>query len=242
MPIPVIGPLFTWITSLAVAAASDWYEGAELRTPPEDELEIGSAPGEVVRAVAEEIVQQAPPERREDLRRVLLEDLTRGNPRGAQLAVPVDIEGAPSSERIEQIALAVGEAWEAPVRVTVEHASSGDGEAEYPVVLVTVGSAPAGTEWIGASHPAESYGGILDTIVQTVVSSAVGTVTSMGVQSLVNSVGGERRLARLVVRYKRAKKSGNGESVVRIKEKITRSASRIKGRKVDWSEIEAIVA
>jgi len=83
--------------------------------------------------------------------------------------------------------------------------------------------------------------GILDLIVNTIIASSVGTVTSMGTQSLIRSAGGERRLARLVRRYKRAKTVGDTGRARRIQSKITRSASRLKGRHVDWSEIEQLV-
>ncbi len=84
--------------------------------------------------------------------------------------------------------------------------------------------------------------GLLDLILNTIVASSVGTVTSMGTQSLVRSAGGEQRLARLVRKYKRAKAHGNMGRARQVQKKITRSASRLKGRQVNWSEIEQLIA
>ncbi|MCF6284281.1 MAG: SDR family oxidoreductase, partial [Candidatus Hydrogenedentes bacterium] len=80
-----------------------------------------------------------------------------------------------------------------------------------------------------------------DLIVNTIVASAVGTVTSMGVQDLVHAAGGERKLARLVRRYKSSKYKGREDKSAHIAQKVARTASRLKGRKVDWTEVEAIL-
>lgn len=87
----------------------------------------------------------------------------------------------------------------------------------------------------------EQFGGILDMVLNTIIASSVGTVTSMGTQSLVRSAGGEPRLARLMRRYKRARARGDTSNARRIQNKITRTASRLKGRKVNWNEVEQII-
>ena len=76
---------------------------------------------------------------------------------------------------------------------------------------------------------------IVNLIVSTVIQAGVGTVTSLGVHGLIRSMGGERRLARLMRRYKRTGSE-------RVKRKIVRTASRLKGRTVDWAEVERIMA
>jgi hypothetical protein len=85
----------------------------------------------------------------------------------------------------------------------------------------------------------ESYG-ILDVIVNSFVGAAAGTVSSLMVQDLYHAAGGERRLARLVRRYKRAGPGTNRAR--RLIEKIKRTAERLKGRTVDWNEIEGLLA
>ena len=92
------------------------------------------------------------------------------------------------------------------------------------------------TEQFGSSY------GFIDLIVNTMISSAVGTVTSMGVQDLVHSAGGEQKLARLVRNYKAAKARGGAGRASHLLKKITRVASRIKGRDVNWGEVDALIS
>lgn len=86
----------------------------------------------------------------------------------------------------------------------------------------------------------ERYGNVLDLIVDTFVSSAVGTVSSLAAQDMFHAAGGERRLARLVRRYKQAKANGNPR-YRNILAKMKRTAERLKGRQVNWEEVENLI-
>jgi len=86
----------------------------------------------------------------------------------------------------------------------------------------------------------ERYGNVLDLVVDTFVSSAVGTVSSLAAQDLFHAAGGERRLARLVRRYKRAKQRGDPRYRT-ILLKMKRTAERLKGRQVNWDEVEELI-
>lgn len=88
---------------------------------------------------------------------------------------------------------------------------------------------------IGTIPSSLSPGQIVTLIVSTVIQAGVGTVTALGAQGLIRSMGGERRLARLMRRYRRT-------GSPRIRRKIVRTASRLKGRTVNWAEVEQILA
>lgn len=93
----------------------------------------------------------------------------------------------------------------------------------------------AKTEQFGSSY------GFIDLIINSMVASAVGTVTSLGVQDLVHAAGGERKLARLTMKYKAAKARGGATRASHLLAKLTRVASKIKGRTVDWQEVDALI-
>lgn len=227
---------------------------------PDDEAVWGPPgdPSEAAEAILDEFVAQSEPRNRTKLAKLLRERLTtRIDDTTVQIAMPCDYGTAPSFDRVAEIGLAIGEAYRVPVRA--DRVEVG----KYPFAVLSVGPHPAtpdlshlereemGGVGLGArgsgstAHrplPTAHFGGILDLVFRSVVASAVGTVTSMGVQDLVHSMGGERRLARIMRHYRTAVARGDEEKAERIREKVTRSASRIKGRRVDWSEVEELMA
>jgi hypothetical protein len=198
----------------------------------------------VVGAIHDVLISSANPRSRKKLEKLLRERLTFQIGDCWQILFPVDIEGTLSFSRVNQIAKAVGESYVIPMAVEKILVK------KIPFAVITVGSAvgiepnlswATGEEYgRNRRRSKTTYGGIVDLIVNSVISSAVGTVTSMGVQDLVHSMGGERRLARIMRNYKKAEERGDTETMDRIKKKMTKSASRIQGRKVDWSEIESL--
>lgn len=192
---------------------------------------------ELASAICSEIVSQARPEARTRLGKLLLGPLSRRVEEGVvQVALPCDGPGLISFGRLSEMYLALAEAYGVPLgvgRVRV---------GKYTFGVATIGVArPAGgeAEWL-SSISGERFGGLLDLIFQSVVMAAVGTVTSMGVSGAVRAAGGEPRLARLLRHHKKAEAAGNQKRARKIQDKILRSASRIKGRQVDWSEVERL--
>ncbi len=203
--------------------------------------EVLGPPGtteEVASAICAEILSQSRPDARGRLGKLLLEALSRRvGTNVLQVALPVDGPGLMTFDRFSELCLALGEAYD--VAVAVEKVGVG----KYTFAIATVGEAHGAgdeAEWLG-KLPREQFGGILDLIFQSVIMAAVGTVTSMGVQDAVRAAGGERRLARLMRHYRKAKAAGHLGRAERIKGRVTRSASRIKGRQVSWDEVESLV-
>lgn len=213
-------------------------------TPP-------SPPGEVIQAIVEELASQAPEENRDELRQTLLGHLSRGNASGAQLAIPVEFPGAPSLDDVKRIALTLASSYgwsssgKGGARVDLFDVKAPGAEERRKLSLVTIGDLPIEVKWIRGPNGEsfgrrESFGGILGFVFQTVAASAIGTVTSMGVSDLVRSMGGEPRLARLMRHYNAAVSRGDSGAAARIRSHVTHTASRIKGRRVDWSEVEQL--
>lgn len=199
-------------------------------------------PSVVAKAIVDEFLSQVQPSNRGRFEKLLRERLVRQVASdGWQILLPVDVYGAPPFDRVRHIASALGESYVVPVDVSMIVL-----RRRWPFAIVTVGPVSAEPDLSGLSEDgfngtAERYGGLVDLIVNTVVASAVGTVTSMGVQDLVRSMGGERRLARIMRHYRRAEQRGDERTMAKVRRKVTRTASRIKGRLVDWSEVEALV-
>jgi hypothetical protein len=245
--LPVVAALAVGMGLLAMFGGE---KTPERESDNEGIYEPPTDPSEVVSAIHDVLISSANPRSREKLEKLLRERLTFQIGDSWQILFPVDIEGSLSFKRVNQIATAVGEFYVIPMaveRVLVK---------KVPFAVITVGSSigiEPNLSWatdsdeygrhMAATNRGRSkvaYGGIVDLIVNSVISSAVGTVTSMGVQDLVHSMGGERRLARIMRHYKKAEDRGDTETMDRIKKKMTKSASRIQGRKVDWSEIESL--
>lgn len=246
------------MAALAVLAASGFDSSqadrgspviprADRSTPAarEDDLDAGppATAEELTSAICAEILSQSKPEARERLGKLLLGPLSRRIDRGMEVALPCDGRGLLPFSRLSEMYSALAEAYGVPltsVKVKV---------GRYTFAVAIVGRTdPAGDEaaWLAplASEQygkIERYGNLLTLIFESVVMAAVGTVTSMGVQDAVRAAGGERRLARLMRHYRKAASAGHRGRAERIQGKILRSASRIKGRQVDWSEVEGLV-
>jgi hypothetical protein len=80
-----------------------------------------------------------------------------------------------------------------------------------------------------------ALGNVGSFIMRSFVNASVNAATQRGFDALVESAGGEKRLARLVRQYKR---TGDKRKL----EKIRRTAERIQGRRVDWDEVNQLVA
>jgi hypothetical protein len=159
----------------------------------------------------------------------------------AAVALPCDegVDGIPTPAFIERIASTLAESYE--VKVSVASLPWTDPERGLvpmcAVVYYLSPQPPALTQGSFTGAQTQPLLGAIDVVgmvVQTIIQAGVGTITTLGTQGLIRAMGGERRLARLVRRYKR---TGNE----RIRRKIIRTASRLKGRNVDWNEIEAII-
>jgi hypothetical protein len=144
----------------------------------------------------------------------------------AAVALPCDegVDGIPTPAFIERIASTLAESYE--VKVSVASLPWTDPERGLVPMCAVV-------YYLSPQPPALTQGSFTGAL-QTIIQAGVGTITTLGTQGLIRAMGGERRLARLVRRYKR---TGNE----RIRRKIIRTASRLKGRNVDWNEIEAII-
>lgn len=228
---------------------------------------IVSTPAEVVAAYARELWGQSAGRKREEMFEFATQMLiSADDPEWASILLPYGERPLPERSYLEHVADGIGVAFEtslttAPVQwegrsllLVVFHQKFASLPDPMAITATTIRKIEAFVEAGGTGYRGygryehRGYGhdrfggGIVDLIVNSVVASAVGTVTSMGVQDLVNSAGGERRLARLVRHYKKAKGSGDESRARQITEKIAKSASRIKGRRVDWSEVEGLIA
>lgn len=239
----IFGLIAALLGGLALFAGSNGpaLEDSEL----EEDGGPAATPKEVAFAIRDEILSQADPKSVDKLSKFLNERLMRVGENSAQIAVPCDMKGAMPCERISEMSLAIAESYQIPMSVELVSVRSSSGRT-YPFSLVTIGN-PVGTssvDWISEGSSGfgstERFGGIVDLIVNSFVSSFVGLFGTRSAESLLQSLGGERRLARLMRHRKTALSNGNQDRAERIKEKILRSAARIKGKEVDWTEIEAL--
>lgn len=234
------------ITALALMSGGGGAS-AEVEGWDEEDQEPAGTADEVIRAIRAEFVSQSSPDHRVRLEKLLREKLSGTvDETTSWMALPCDLEGAPSFHRVSQISTSIGEAYRVPIEV------NRTAVGKYPFAVISAGPHPVTPdlsssierEEFGRHSSArgrrEEFGGIFDLVFRSVVASAVGTVTSMGVQDLVRSMGGERRLARIMRHYRKAEAAGNEDAMARIREKVTRSASRIKGRRVNWAEVEKL--
>lgn len=215
--------------------------GEDAREEDEEaDYEPPSTPMDVVNAIHDVLIESANPREKEKLKKLLLEKLTFENGDGTyQVLIPVNLPKAPSFERISQIATTIAEQYRVPTAVQLLDVK------RVPMAQITVGSETPADPILSSfgGRPSSStsrFGGILDLVVNTIIASSVGTATSMGTQSLIHSMGGEKRLARIVRKYRKAEARGDEAEMEQIRQKMTRTASRLQGRKVSWSEIEGL--
>lgn len=233
----------TAITFLSASRGSAGPDDAGADQPADrdgDTYEPPSNPAETVAALQDVLLGLSKFQGRERLGKLLRERMTvQVDQQTWQIGFPVDLEGTLSFDRMTEVCRTISEAYRTPITLQRTDVRG------VPFALVTIGPwTPADPDlsWLDQEQMGARarYGGLVDLVVNTVVASAVGTVTSMGVQDLVHSMGGERRLARTMRHYRAAEARGDGETANRIKQKILRSASRIKGRKVNWAEVERL--
>lgn len=184
-----------------------------------------STPHEAAQALIEALVGRVPDKYRAKIEKLLSEHLVVPLEYGYMVSFPVDIQGTLTTGEFADLATAVSEATGVPVSLHMEAVG------KYPFAFASYGS---------GQPVATSFGGLLDLIVSSIISASVGTVASMGVESGVRSLGGEKRLARIMRHYRSAVQHGQQARAEQIKAKVLRTASRIKGRQVNWSEIEAL--
>lgn len=184
---------------------------------------------DVIFAISGAILAQAPAMSQSKLRQILSR-LIHQDGDSWHLVIPVDDFSSFDHRRAHGIARAVSDSMHFPVSIR-------DASLEgHQVCIVSAGLPLDDLSWLGR----DEFGGVIDLIFNSFIATAVGTVTSLGVQDLVASAGGERRLARLMRHYKDAVARKDESAADRIRQRICRSASRIKGRRVDWSEVEAL--
>lgn len=231
------------IPALIGAALLFSFLGGSRDTREEDEeidYEPPSTPRDVVDAIHDVLVESANPREREKLKKLLLEKLTFENEDGTyQILIPVNLPKTPSYDRINQIAMTIAVHYRVPTVVRLIDVK------RVPMAQITVGSEIPADPILSSfgrhlSSSPSRFGGILDLVVNTIIASSVGTATSMGTQSLIHSMGGEKRLARIVRKYRKAEARGDESEMEQIRQKMTRTASRLQGRKVSWSEIEGL--
>jgi hypothetical protein len=238
------------------------------RLPPPESIEEAvvdiepSPPREVMDAFIDEIASQG--KTPAPLASLARRTLTTHEPTWSTIVIPCDQrvhQLLPSPELLERVAKTISDAyhvetviyparWSHPVLGSVglcaiSFYEPGTAPPSKSQVLDPV--AAQLSTFLGRGEYVEYGAGILDPgrllqlVVDSFIGAAVGTVSSMGVQALIRSAGGEPRLARLVRRYKRAEQR-EGPRARRLLAKIKRTAERIKGRHVDWNEVESLVA
>ncbi len=223
---------------------------------------VATNPREVMNAFIDQLAEQSNVRGAKPMASLARRTLTVHEPSFSALVIPCDQRLhrlLPAPELLERIASTMGDSYQVgQINYPARWSHPEFGSVAICAIVFHHPGAPTPTRDQVLGPVAESlrklvgrgefieYGaidqyGILDVILNSVVASAVGTVTSMGVQDLVHSAGGERRLARIVRRYKRAEQR-EGPRARKLLGKIKRTAERLKGRKVDWAEIDTLIA